>query len=86
MPSSRFWSVGGERVGDARSVALHGGVDGAHGQAALEVRRANVGGGGKKPEHGEAESAEDEDEERDDDTEKEFAHEASDEYCGRWSG
>ena len=49
-----------EWVGDARSMTFHGSVDGAHGDAALEVRRCDVGVGGEKAEHGEGESAENE--------------------------
>ena len=70
--------IGGrERVGDVRGVALHGGVDGAHGEVAFDVRRLDVGGCRQEAEHGEAESAEDEDDERDDYAESELSHGAS---------
>jgi hypothetical protein len=60
---------GGERVGDARGVTLHGGVDGAHQQVVFHVGWFDVGGCGEETEHGETESAKDEDKQRDDDAE-----------------
>jgi hypothetical protein len=46
-------------VREVWGVALHRGVDGAHGDAGLEVGRGYVGSGGKESEHGQAEAAED---------------------------
>src|SRR5271166_3210626 len=66
-----------ERVGDARRVTLNRRVNGSHREMALKMRRLDVGDGGKKAKHGEAEPAEDENQERDDDAKQEFSHEAS---------
>jgi hypothetical protein len=38
-------------------MALHRGIDSAHGEAAFDVRRFDVCNRGEKPEHGETESA-----------------------------
>jgi hypothetical protein len=68
-------------------VALHGSIDGSHGDAVLKVRRGNVRVGGEKSEHGDAEAAENEYENSDNYAENELAHEASkSNYCGRWLG
>src|ERR1051326_9348195 len=58
-------------------MALHGGVDGAHGEVALEIRRLNIGSGGEEAKKRDAERDQDDDDERDDNSEKEFSHEAS---------
>lgn len=68
---------GREWVGGARRMPFGGSIDGTHGDVGFKVRRLDVGGSGEKPEHSEAECAEDEDEKRDDDAEKELAHRPS---------
>src|ERR1039458_328761 len=70
--------IGGrQRIGDARSMALHGGIDGSHRQAAFHVRRLDVCGRRKETEHSEAKPAEDEYQERNDYTKCEFSHGSS---------
>jgi len=70
--------VGGrQRIVDAGSVTLHGGIDRAHGQMTFEMRGLNVCTRGEKSEHGETKTTEDEDEKTNDHTESELAHEAS---------
>src|SRR6266567_8330083 len=78
---------GGQRVVDARRMAFHGGIDGSHGQAMFKVRGFDIGGGGEKSEHGEAEAAQYQHEDSNDDTKSELSHEASaTDYCVRWAG
>jgi hypothetical protein len=79
--------IGHERVSDARSMALHGSVCGAHGQVLLPMRRFDVGRGRKETEQREAESAEDENQKGDDYSEKKLAHEASEDIVAEaWVG
>src|SRR5205807_8686356 len=53
--------VGHEGVGDARGVALHGGIDGSDGEMPLQMRRRDIGGSGKKAEARNAESGKNQD-------------------------
>jgi hypothetical protein len=83
--------IGHERVGDARSVTLHGSVGGAHSEVLFPMRRFDVSCGREETEQGETESAEDENQNSDDDAEKNFAHGSSggivaDEWGGRLAG
>src|SRR5579859_2238560 len=68
---------GRQRIVDARRVALHGSIDGAHRQMTLEVRGFDVGRSREESEHRETETTQDEDEKSDDYAESELAHEAS---------
>src|SRR5579871_4852070 len=66
-----------QRIADARSMTIHGGVDGSHGQMAFEMRGLDVGRGWKKSEHGNAEDQENYHDKRNNDAEKELTHETS---------